>query len=77
MGDKNLCFFLQSAKGGGVDNPVAVALKRIAGCAFRLRIKPAAALRRMIGIGRAISVCCTDTHARGLFETAMGVHISV
>ena len=49
MGDENLGLVLQAAEGGGMDDPVAVALEGAAGRAFGLRIKAAAGL---VGPGR-------------------------
>ncbi len=47
---ENLCFVLQAAKGGGMDDPVAIAPERAAGLARRLRKQPSAAALGVAGI---------------------------
>jgi hypothetical protein len=47
MGDKDLCLFLQAAKGRGVDDPIPIPRKRRARAAL-VFLKPAAL--RMVGV---------------------------
>ena len=55
MEHEYLGFVLQSAKGGRMDHPVAIAPKRAAGPARRLGEQPSAAAVGVAGIGRARS----------------------
>ena len=50
---KDLSLVLEATKGGRVDDPVAIATKRAAAPACRLRVKPAPASLRIARIGRA------------------------
>ena len=58
---EHLGLVLEAAEGGRMDDAVAVAAKRAAAFAGRLRMKPAAALARIAGIGRA-DCCGVDRH---------------
>ena len=53
VGDENLGLVLQPAKGGGMDDPVAIALERRAGAAGGLGIEAAAGFLGLHGVGRA------------------------
>ncbi len=51
--DEDLGLVREPAKGGGMDDAVAVAPEGVAGCAHRFRIEPAAAAAGIGCIGRA------------------------
>src|SRR5690242_7077488 len=52
MEDKNLSFVLEAPESGGMDNAVAIAAKRAAGCARGLGMEPTAGCFRVARIGR-------------------------
>src|SRR5215472_5516909 len=61
--DENLGLVLETAEGGGMDDPVAIATKRATAFARWLGVQPAAASFRIASIGRAkigqIHLVCT------------------
>jgi hypothetical protein len=53
MRDEHLRLVLETAKGGGMDDAVAVALERRSGRAFGLVLEAAARVGRIAGVGGA------------------------